>query len=243
MRLLVLLILTCSALHADVLADLKTTLASLNTHEPVNARVGYTFSSHNGEDDKPVVEEATITAQVADGPEGLTILWPRELIDRTAVEPRKQNDEPNNEPATQKAMDGVNAMLLNDYLNATTRLQRLLGESELLSEKTEAWEGQPARCLTFKVIQKLPKYVKELQCTVKLWLAADGIPLAAERRLFVKGRALLVIGFESTESEDWRFARIGQRLVVMRHVRESQGSGGGEKGGRKTVASLTFNDR
>jgi hypothetical protein len=243
MRLLALLLVICSALHADVLADLKTTLTNLSGHEPVKARVAYEFSAQNTEDDKPVVEEANVTALVQDGTEGLTILWPRELIDAAAKESRATEETPKKKPALRRAMDALNATTLNDYLNTTSQLQQLLEKAELLSNKTELWEGRPAQLLTFKITQKLPKYVKVLEQTVRLWLGADGTPLAAESRVLVKGRALLVISFESTESEDWRFARVGQRLVVARHVKESAGSGGGEKGMRKTVASLDIVDR
>jgi hypothetical protein len=243
MRFLILLLVTCASLHADVLADLKTTLANLNGREPVKARVAYEFSNHGSDDDKPVVEEANVSAQVSDGPEGLTILWARETIDAAAAELRNKDDKSGKKTSTRRAMDGLSATTLNDYLNATPRLQQLLEKAELLSDKTEPWEGQPARMLTFRIAQKLPKYVKVLEHTVKLWLGADGVPLAAESRVLVKGRAFLVISFESTESEDWRFAHIGQRLVVTQHTKESAGSGGGEKGARKTVATLTVYDR
>ena len=238
MRFLALLLATCYALHADVLADLKTTLANLNGHEPVKARVAYAFSAQNMEDDKPVDEEANITAQVQDGPDGLTVLGPRDLVDAAAKENKPARENLKKKTAVQRAMDTLSATTLNAYLNATPRLLEVLEKAELLSDKNEPWESQPARLLTFKITEKLPKYVKVLEQTVKLWLAADNTPLAAESRILVKGRALLLISFESTESEDWRFARIGQRLVVTRHAKESAGSGGGEKGMRKTLASL-----
>jgi hypothetical protein len=243
MRFLALLLATCCALHADVLAGLKTTLASLNGHEPVKARVAYAFSAQNMEDDKPVDEEANVTAQVSDGPAGLTISWSRELIDAAAKELKTPDEATKKKSAVRRAMDTLTAPTLNDYLNASPRLQQLLEKAELASDKTDAWEGKPARLLTLNVPQKLPKYVKVLEQTVRIWLGADGTPLAAESRILVKGRALLVISFESTESEDWRFARVGQRLVVIRHAKENAGSGGGEKGMRKTIASLDIVDR
>lgn len=243
MRLLALLLTTCCALHADVLADLKTTLANFNGHEPVKARVAYAFSAQNTEDDKPVDEEANVIAQVSDGPEGLTILWSREAIDAAAKELKAADENKKKKPALRRAMDTLSAPTVNDYLNATPRLLQLLEKAELVSDKAEPWEDQSARLLTINIPQKLPKYVKVLEQTVKLWLGADGTPLAAESRILVKGRALLVISFESTESEDWRFARVGQRLIVTRHAKESAGSGGGEKGMRKTTASLDIIDR
>jgi len=243
MRFLALLITTCCALHADVLADLKTTLASLNGQEPVKARVAYEFSAQNTEDDKPIDEQAVVTAAVSAGPEGLTILWSRELLEAAAKELKTNDETAKKKSAVRRAMDSLTAPTLNDYLNATPRLQQLLEKAELVSDKTDTWEGMPARLLTLNVPQKLPKYVKVLQQTVKIWLGADGTPLAADNHILVKGRALLVISFESTESEDWHFSRVGQRLIVTRHTKESAGSGGGEKGMRKTIASLDIVDR
>jgi hypothetical protein len=238
MRILILLLVACSALHADVVADLKKTLARLNGHEPIKARVIYEFSNRNGDDDKPVIEEANIIVQVTDSPDGLTVLWPRKLTDAAASELKTSDEDSNKKHSIGRAMDALSATALNDFLNAGPRLERLLEKSELLSEGSELWQGQPAHLLTFKITPKLPKYVKVLEQTVKLWLGADGIPLAAESRTLAKGRALLVISFESTEAEDWRFAHVGQRLVVTHHTKENQGSGGGEKGSRKTSASI-----
>ena len=40
------------------------------------------------------------------------------------------------------------------------------------------------------------KVIKELDATAKVWLGTDGLPFAAESSVRLKGRALVVIGFE-----------------------------------------------
>jgi hypothetical protein len=121
---------------------------------------------------------------------------------------------------------------------------RTLDPAEFVEEKAEAWEGQPARRLTFKLTPRLNertrKMIKELDATVRIWIGADGLPLAAERRMQLKGRAYLVISFESTELETFRFKHTGDRLVVVRHDKESSGSGAGERNQQRTVANLTL---
>ena len=52
------------------------------------------------------------------------------------------------------------------------------------------------------------------------------------------GRALLVINFEQTEHQEFRYARAGGRLVARRHEKAVTGSGAGESGQSKTIATL-----
>lgn len=52
---------------------------------------------------------------------------------------------------------------------------------------------------------------------------------------------MLVISFEQQQRQEYHFARSGNRLVVIQHLDESSGSGGGEKGRSKSVVSLGLN--
>ena len=67
------------------------------------------------------------------------------------------------------------------------------------------WKGAPASLLTFKntprVNAQTRKYLKELTSTVRVWVGTDGAPLAAERNVRFRGRALLVGSFQSSESD------------------------------------------
>ena len=106
------------------------------------------------------------------------------------------------------------------------------------------WKGAPATLLTYtntpRVNAQTRKYLKELLSTVKVWVGADGVPLAAERSVRFRGRAFLVVSFESAESDAYEYAVRGDRLVVTRHAQESQGSGTGGSAHQRTVATLTF---
>jgi hypothetical protein len=74
--------------------------------------------------------------------------------------------------------------------------------------------------------------------TARLWLGADGLPAALETQFHARGRALLVISFETNQKEEFRFARTGRRLVVTRHLQEIQSSGGGQTGVKKSLVTL-----
>ena len=101
------------------------------------------------------------------------------------------------------------------------------------------------RLLSFKVEPKMRardrKYVKELEATAKIWLDSSGIPIGAEQNVKVKGKALLVISFQSEQHDEYRFARIGERLVTLSHNHQDSGSGAGESVQNKVVTSLRFN--
>lgn len=112
-----------------------------------------------------------------------------------------------------------------------------------MEAKADTWQGKPATRLQLKLTPKLSKqnqkYVKEMVATASVWVGGDGLPLAAETQVHMKGRALLVISFEQDQKESFQFARVGNRLVVTRHSQESSGSGGGESGQTKTVVALS----
>jgi hypothetical protein len=153
--------------------------------------------------------------------------------------------DPEKKATTRQALDAMKASEVSDYLNGSEELLRTLEQAQLIEEKSEAWQGRPARLLLLKITPRMGqqerKYIKEMDATAKVWVGADGLPLAAESQVKLKGRALLVISFESQQREEFRFARAGNRLVVVHHTRESSGSGGGEKGQSKTVMNLNLN--
>jgi len=113
----------------------------------------------------------------------------------------------------------------------------------VIEDRPDTREGHPVHLLAVKLplplSDKDKKFVKESGMTVRLWLGPDGLPLAAETKMALKGRALLVISFETTETEEFRFAVIGHRLVVLRRAKETRSSGAGESNSRKSVATLS----
>lgn len=241
LRLLALL-LTGGLLQADSLSELKEALTHLNGQEPVKASVDYQFWSRQGDDKAPVITEGKATTFVEDGPQGLKMSWNRALLQTAIQEAKAQAKDPEKKASTRRAIEGLKAVEVSDYLNGAEELLRTLEQGQLLEEKAETWQGKPAKRLQFKLTPRLSKqdkkYVKELEATVTVWIGTDGLPLAAESQTRMKGRALLVISFEQQQKETFQFARVGNRLVVMHHAQESSGSGGGEHGQSKTVVTL-----
>ena len=241
MRIIPLLFLFSSLLHADTLADLKQRLASLNGATPVTAKVDYEFSNEEG-DDLSVKTEGRAGARVEDGAQGVTITWPRELIVRADEEARDPGGAGVKKPGARRAVGAIGPMMVHDHLNAAAGLLQTLNQAELLEEKRDTWEGQPATLLVMKVNPQLNaqarKYLKELTVTGRLWIGADGLPLAAEMQQYQKGRAYLVITFEATDHQEFRYTTVGDRLVTLRHAKENQGSGAGQRSRSKDLTTV-----
>ena len=246
MRIILILFFACSLVRADPAAELKSSLARLGGRSPVKARVEFQSSGRVSDVSKLEGDGGKATAVIEDGPEGLRILWSRALVEHVAGERKIEARDPDKPSATGRAMDELNGGRLNNYLNAAPALLDKLEEARLIEDVADTWEGQPVRRLTFKVTPPLNersrKIIKEIDATVRVWIGADGLPVAGESRVRLKGRALLVITFESTEKEEFRFRQVGDRLLVVRHVRETDGSGGGENNHQKSIANLSLVD-
>ena len=216
----------------------------LNGRDLVKASVAFEFSNRHGTAQKPVVEEGRATLLVEEGPEGLRMFWSREQIETAGRELRDQTQDPDRPTPMRRAMELLSTTVLSDYFDGAGGLLRTLDQAQIVEDKSAAWRGHPARLLvctlTPRISEQERMYIKELEATAKVWVGADGIPLAAESWVRTKGRIILVIGFELSEKEEFGFTRSGNRLIVTHHIKESSGSGSGERGQQKTVADLTL---
>jgi hypothetical protein len=237
------LLLSCPLAQADALADLKQTLSTLNGSEPVNAKLDFTFSRRSGSDDEAVVTPpATVAVDVGLDAAGLRMNWSPATL--AAAEAESNQTDPEAKKPVSGALTEVTVTDVSEYLHAAPKLLNLLQQAELLEDKADTWQGQPAHVLSFKLNPPLSKqdqkYVKELDASARIWLDADGVPLAAERKFKVSGRAMLVISFESSSEETFEYQRSGDHLVVLKHHKHDSSSGGGESGQRQTDARLTL---
>lgn len=247
MRLALLLLLTATSLRANALADLQGTLQRLPGHAPVAATIEFAFTDSTGEEKKPATTEGRAVAAVEQNDEGLRIRWSPEQLAAAKREQAEGAGKPNPPAPTLQAMGRLGAPQIHDYLNASSGLLHRLETATLLGEQAVEWNKQPARLLTFKIEPPLSdedkKVIKEIEATAKVWIAADGSPLAAESALRLKGRVMMVIGFEHTEKEQFTFACVGDRLVVTAHERETADKGGGQHARAQSTAKLQITSR
>lgn len=227
----------------DPLAELVSALARLPATSPVRARVEHRVSFTQG-DDEPAPPPGTATATASAGPEGLRISWSPDLLARADAEERARTSNPEAPTPTRDAVSDLRTLALARALDAVPELLAALSEATVLEEGVEPFEGAPTRFLLLRVKPSIPsrdrKYVKDVDATARIWLDPDGVPLAADRRVLLKGRIFLIITFEIEQRDLFRFTRSGNRLVVVLHESDSRSAGAGERRDRhaRTVLSL-----
>ena len=248
MRLLAVLLLlpAPSLVHADALAQLRQALAGLPATQPVRATVELEFTGTERTDDdddsgaKP--ETARLAVRAEAGGDELRVLWPRSILDAVAAE--RGGRDPDAGQPLRAALARVDVQDIDGYLNAAPALLDLIDQATVKADAPDTRDGRALRRLTLGLDPPLNaqarKYVKEIDATASIWLDDDGMPVAAERALRIGGRAMLVISFSNETRESWEFARRGDRLVVTRHDRDSNSSGGGESGSERSRSSLRF---
>jgi hypothetical protein len=231
-------------LCANGLDTLRAQLQKPPAADTLRATVELQTWSRQGDEKKPVVTQGKATALAENGPQGLKLQWSRELLAQARKEAHARSEDPEKTTPTKEAMDGLGALALQAYFDAAPRLLEDLDQATVLEERPDTLDGRALQLLVLKLEPRLGardrKYVKDLSATAKVWVDAAGVPVASETHVKIKGKALLVISFSSEQKDTYRYARINGRLVTVQHVHETSGSGGGESGQSRRVASLTF---
>ena len=231
-------------LSADGLASLKTNLAKLNGGDAVKATVDYGFWRQTTEDKKPVQTQGKVTVNVEDGPLGLRLGWGKQVLQQAAQESRAQAKDPEKTTGTRSALRAVDAIEAAELLNYAEPLLRSLEGAQLLEEKTDTWQGQPAHLLILKVEAKMPasqkKYIKKLDVQAKVWVGGDGLPLAASVNMAYTASRFF-ISFEGSQKEERRFQKTGNRLVVASTQSEDSNSGFGQSTSSKKTTTVSLN--
>lgn len=231
-------------LAANGLDALRTRLRGAPAADPIKASVSFENWSSQGDAKKPVLSQGRVNAWVECGPQGLRLFWGRDLLRRARQEAQALNENPELPTPTRDAMRGLEALGLQDCFEPAPHLLQDLDRAQLLEERADTLDGVACRLLRLKLEPRLPertrKYVKELDATAKVWVDAEGWPLAAETQFKVRGKALLVVSFSSDEKDEYRFARVGGRLVTVRHASENSSSGAGESARSRKVTVLSY---
>jgi len=236
-------VLATSSAHADGLADLKAALARLSAQTPLKATLDVKATLRQGEGAEAVEKQGQASVALEDGTRGLQVLYAKDTLARMDAESRQQARDPKAKTPTVLAMAKLDSSDIVPMMSATGSMLRGLEEFVFKAEKTDTWNGRPARLLTFSVpLDKLPeqqrKYVKEFDSNVSLWIAADGTPLASEMHTKVKGRAFVVVSFEAVVDRSATYGVVGDRLLTLRSEEHSSSSGAGEHGEERVVRTL-----
>lgn len=225
--------------RADAVADLRATLDRLQATQPLTATVKVS-STTKDEDGK--TSQAQLEISVASGGDGLHIGFSPELLQRAsseAVANAKNKDVPTPIEDLLGKLSPVNVQPMVDYAPV---LRRQLDGVTLASQRDETLGGKPAHLLVFDV--PLPASaskqmtIKQYTGQLKVWTGPDGVPVAVQNAIEVKGRKLL-ISIEFGNTTDYQLAVIGTRLVVLSRRTEETHSVFGKAGSSVTEATLT----
>jgi hypothetical protein len=226
----------------DPLADLQAALARLEARTPIAARFTVRFENVTGEGKEAVRVAGEVSGEAADGADGLQIRWGRAVLEQAHEEERRAAANPEASMPTRDGLAQVQAIDLSHRLDAAGTLRDELSRATLLEDREDQLDGAPARLLVLKLSPALQprerRYVKSLEAVGRIWLGPDGLPLAAEARVLGKGRIFLVITFETEVKQAWRYARVGDRLVALRHDDERRWEGAGDRGERRSSAVI-----
>lgn len=244
MRLFLLALCLVLPLSADGLTNLRTNLAKLGGGDAVKATVDYGFWQQTTEDKKPVQTQGKVIVNVEDGPQGLRLGWGKQVLQQAAQESRAKAKDPEKTTGTRTALKTVDAIEAAELMNYAEPLLRSLEGAQLLEEKAESWQGHPAQLLILKVEPKMPasqkKYIKKMDLQAKVWVGADGMPLATSINMaFTASR--FFISFEGTQKEERHFQKSGNRLVVASVLSEDTSSGFGQSTASKKTTTVNLN--
>ena len=245
MRRLVFLValLAAGGARADGLDDLKAALVRGAVNTPLRALVHTATWRKVGEGKAAEEDRGAAVLSVDDGPRGLVVTHGRELLARIDADLGARARNPNAKTPALYALDETRSRDLLGFTQAAPSITRTIERAVFKGERADAYQGKPARALRFELpISVLStrdrKYAKEFNATYEVWIGADGTPLASRLRQAVKGRAFVVVGFESVSEEETVFALAGARLVAVRKESHSSAAGAGERDERKVVTAL-----
>lgn len=219
------LALSSGTAHADALDDLRQALRGLPGKAAVSGNAERKIDIDISE--KPR-EQASVKFGFAAGPAGLQLTHAPEVL--ALAEADRLNPDPDKPRPFARALDSVQASELAAMLNVAPALLHDLERAKLRSETSDTLNGASVRLLEFELPLRMPavdlKRVKESSIVLKLWLGADGVPVAAERSVRIKGRVMM-IGFEIHETLARTLVRRGDRLLGLREERRLDSSGFG----------------
>lgn len=227
-RLVLAALLWAAADHAqaaDALDSLREALRGLPGKSAVSAaaerKIDFELT------DKPH-EQSSVRFNISAGPSGLQLSFPQDVVAR--VESDRQNLNPDQPHSTVRALDYLYAADLASALNGALDLLRDLDGATLRSDTATTLNGAPARLLEADIVLRMTtadvKRVKKSTSVLKVWLGADGVPLAMERSVQAKGSVML-ISFEFGDTLARSFTRKGDRLVAVREERRISSAGFG----------------
>lgn len=228
------------AAHASGLDDLRKALGGLRGAAPVKVTLtAQVATAAKDDDDKVRNASGTATLSAEDGPQGLRLVYPREIVVKAMAEGAGRQTDSTAPIPTRNALNELDYTKVHSMVHAAETLLIRLEGAKLKAERSEAWNGKPARLLSLELtVPKNQQFVDKQSATLDVWIDEAGRPLASRAETTTKGSAYIVVTFEAKSSEDRVYSIIGDRLLVTRRDSSSRGSGAGQRGETKATVTL-----
>lgn len=219
------------AAYAATSGDLHTTLSQMHVTKPLSASIHIHDHETTGKKDDVKSTDTRLTLHVDAAADGLNIHFPAKLLTRANKEARAQAKDPDASGATMSALTTMDPTLFQSLTDFTPALLNKLVGATLKSQKNVIRDGHPAELMTFSIPSGVgtedKDAIKDYSGYLKVWVGADGVPVAAQDSQQYKGRKFF-ISFSFGTVRNYTFQQIGQRLVVTRYARDEKSSGLGQ---------------
>jgi hypothetical protein len=225
-------------LSADTIGDVKAALRLLHAKTPIRATYDTksTNVAHGRFFNQDETSAATVDTRV--GEEGVTIVYPRALLDRGAA----QRNAVKRDASAQHVAD-VSATRVAELLDFAPALLALLERASVAEEHFSTVNAQQARLIVMNLRERDDQRVKQghVDVTVNrlsLWIGADSLPLVAERESkFTAG--IFFLKADGNQTEKWTFVRRDDRLIVSKYERFDSSSGMGQTSHNNETETIT----
>ncbi len=222
------LFLTAPPIAADSLSDLRAVLQRYSAKAPfvVSASVQV-----NGDSQGVAGARSGFTSfEVESGPAGLMIRVPPAALGAAETEAEEKKRDPENRTPTRTAMVALSIFDVIDGLDSAAMLLNDLDQASLVSQTASTHAGKPATLMRIKVKPTLAgtsRFVKEPKIDLRVWVDANGIPVAAERDSNYSA-SFVVVSASNVRKERWEFAVSGDRLYAAHSDEENRASAVGK---------------
>jgi hypothetical protein len=243
-RVAVLLLLATSALAdppANPIADVRVALAHLTAREAIHATYEVQRSVANeGKFDNARYSGKAVVELEGDA-SGFRVVFPRPLLDQIEREQEANAHDGKQKAPTVSALSQIDPVETSNAIDFAPVLLRMLDGAKLISDAAGTFQAKPVRVLVLRLADHIDEEdagrVKVAENRLTLWLGADLVPVGAEH-IFNAKFSFLIFKGESKQKKSWYLARVGDRLLRVRHESSQSSSGMGQKGNESVVATL-----
>lgn len=237
---LALVLAFASTLSADPISEVRTALGPLAARDPIRATYEYQRAVDSGGRFGDNKFSGKAVVELEGDANGFRTVFGRALLDQLAQEQVAKSRDSKLKTPTVNTLRELNAVETAEALDFAPVILRMIQGAKILSDNAGTWQGRPARVLVLRLVDEKedgPGKVTVLDNKLTLWLGADLVPQAAEHVESVKFSVFLIKG-EAKKKRSWHFARVGDRLVQVRHDATQSASGLGQKQNETVTALL-----